>query len=497
MFAKSQEEKIREYIFTKPSAIKARVLYFESDFVDFMLYYFPREFYHDLAPFQVSYSYDLQGNKNVLFEGFRECAKSMILRYYYVYCICYRKRKFIMHYNDSHAKAKKMLLSIIIILEKNKKIIRDFGHLYIPAEGRQQRDPSKKSVAEFITTNQIMMKAMSPGMSPRWESFYSNDGETFRPDLVWFDDLDTIYNVKNVNIIEEAVEFILNEVIGWVDAFCQLIFLGNTISEDGRVPRLKKHFQSSPELWVKIYWIPIRQKGKIVWDRFVATDAEAEKLNKDIVNSKAKFIPLEMKRRMQWSIWYNANFNLVAYKKGQKIIKESDIKYYTKLPNNYRIVIGIDPAFSLKTNTDPIGIWVTAHESFEGKNYKYVIELKKLEADEKDEDRFCAVIVGLYQRYNVNIVYIEGNNGWDVLARMLKKRWLAIKIIDTKKDKVTRVRENQADIERWLVLFNPDISMTAEWVQQILAFPNAEHDDMVDWFINSLLPPEIGQIRTM
>ena len=78
-----------------------------------------------------------------------------------------------MHYNSDHTKAKKMLLSLIMIMEKNKRIIQDFGHLYIPAEGRKQRDPTKKTISEFITTNEVMVKAMSLGMSPRGESFYA------------------------------------------------------------------------------------------------------------------------------------------------------------------------------------------------------------------------------------------------------------------------------------------------------------------------------------
>lgn len=479
-----------EYLFNTPKATAERKEYFECDYIMFCLYYFPNEFYHDLARFHHQYGEALQKSDDIFFVWFRECVKTVLLRYYYIYCICYRRKRYIMHYNSNHKKAKKMLLDLAIIMEKNKRIIRDFWHLYIPAEGRSQRDPTKKSIEEFITTNQIMVKAMSMGMSPRGETFYASSGETFRPDLVAMDDIDTKDNVSSDTMIADDIDFILSEVFGWVDAFCQKIFLWNVINEDGRIPRLKKHFQSNVKSKMQFFWIPIREKGKIVWSRFVATDKEADELNKNIANSKAKYISLEKKRSDQWTIGYNQNFNLIAYKKWQRIIKDSHIKYYHNLPNHYKVVIGIDPAFSLKTNTDPIGIVCTAHHEFQGDKYKYVLEMMKLIEDEKDEDRFCSIVVWLYQKYKVSMVYIEGNNWGGVLARMLQKRGLSVVVLTSKSDKVTRLRERQAEIEKGLVQFNPEPSKTEMGIQQLKNFPGDAEDDVVDAFVNSLEEPE-------
>ncbi|NDK09767.1 hypothetical protein GW846_03230 [Candidatus Gracilibacteria bacterium] len=485
------ESDILNYIFRNPKAKKSRVLILESRFIEFMEYYFPREFYHEMAPFQINYSKDLQNGEDIIFVGFRECAKSMILRYYYVWCICYRKKRFIMHYNDNFTKAKKMLLSVIIILEKNKKIIRDYGYLYIPAEGRKQRDISKKSVTEFITTNQVMMKAMSPGMSPRGETFYSSEGETLRPDLVGFDDLDTLENTKNPKIISEAVEFILSEVMGGLDAFAQKVFLGNSIREDGRVIRLKKHFESDEAFNIKIYWQKIREKGKIAWSRFVATDKIADRLNKGITNTKAMFISLQKKRREQGSIAYNGNFNLIPYVAGQTIIGKTLIKYWYSKPDKVRIVMGVDGALSEQTISDPMAVTITAHyTNDEGRKFKYILGSWKLEGAEKSEENYKRFISEKYKQFNVNIIVLESQGGGLAIGPVLRKEKLAVVIISATKDKTQRLMEFQGDFERGEVMFSPD--KTGELETQLLAFPNATEDDMVDSMVYSFYDIKVG-----
>lgn len=484
-----RNKKIIQFVFSSQSTILHRVKYFEKDFLFFCLYYFPEEFSHPLADFQKNYCNDLQKWFDLFFVGFRECGKTMFLRYYYVWCILYKKRHFIMHYNSDENKGKKMLFDITVILQKNERIIRDFWYLYMPPEGRKKSDPTKKTIGEFITSNQIMMKAMSIGKSPRWETFYIDWEWTFRPDLVCFDDIDTIKNVKNPDIIADDVYFIQNEVFGGVDAFCQKIFLWNVVSDDGRVPRLKKYFEGQKSLVssLKIYWIRIREKWKIVWSRFVASDREASLLNKTR-SEKSQFISLENKRALQGTIAYNENFNLIAYKKWQQIISSTMIQYYMNLPHTKKIVIGIDPAFSEKTGSDPIGITVTAHEKFEKETYKYIIEMTQLEGKNKNEDAFCAFIENLTKKYSYSVIYVENNNGGWILARMLKKRRLSVNIINSEKDKVTRLKEYQWEIERGIIKFNPDEKYVWEWIEQLKNFPNANHDDMVDSMVFSFYP---------
>ncbi len=137
---------IIQFIFSRKSKQEHRVAYFENDFLYFCFYYFPGEFNHPLADFQKEYCEDLQNGKDVFFVGFRESAKTTFLTMYYVWLICYRKRRFLMHYNSEIEQAKSMLRDVIILLQENEKIIADFGYLYLPENGRTAKDKKQKTV---------------------------------------------------------------------------------------------------------------------------------------------------------------------------------------------------------------------------------------------------------------------------------------------------------------------------------------------------------------
>ena len=492
---KKRNKKLILFIFSEESKSVHRKEYFKNDFLYFCFYYFPGEFNHPLASFHFDYVETLESWTDVFFVWFRECAKSMFLTMYYVYIIVYTKRRFVMHYNSEIEQAKSMLRDVITILQDNEKLIVDFWYLYMPAEWVKRWNWKQKTVWEFITETGVKMKAMSVWKSPRWQKFVYK-WVTYRPDLVWFDDLDNEKNTKNPDLIKADINFILWEVFWWVSSFAQKIFLWNVVNQDWRVPRLKKHFESDEKNKIKIFWIPIRIKWKISWNRFVATDKQSEQKNKGIVNVRDMFVSIEDRKREQWTIWFNQNYNLIAYKKWQKIIKDSDIKHYYKLPKKYKIVFWIDPAFSEKTWTDPIWLTVTAQEMYEKEIFKYVIEIKEFIEDEKDEERFCSVVVDMYHKYNCSLIYIEWNNGGLILARMLRKRWLSVIVVNAEKDKVTRLREYQWEFERGMIKFNPDDTKVWTWIQQLKDFPNVDHDDMVDSMVHSFTPFVWGTIRT-
>jgi len=492
---KKRNEKLILFIFSEESKSIHRKEYFKNDFLYFCFYYFPGEFNHPLASFHFDYVETLESWTDVFFVWFRECAKSMFLTMYYVYIIVYTKRRFVMHYNSEIEQAKSMLRDVITILQDNEKLIVDFWYLYMPAEWVKRWNWKQKTVWEFITETGVKMKAMSVWKSPRWQKFVYK-WVTYRPDLVWFDDLDNEKNTKNPDLIKADINFILWEVFWWVSSFAQKIFLWNVVNQDWRVPRLKKHFESDEKNKIKIFWIPIRIKWKISWNRFVATDKQSEQKNKGIVNVRDMFVSIEDRKREQWTIWFNQNYNLIAYKKWQKIIKDSDIKHYYKLPKIFKIVFWIDPAFSEKTWSDPIWLTVTAQEMYEKEIFKYVIEIKEFIEDEKDEERFCSVVVDMYHKYNCSLIYIEWNNGGLILARMLRKRWLSVIVVNAEKDKVTRLREYQWEFERGMIKFNPDDTKVWTWIQQLKDFPNVDHDDMVDSMVHSFTPFVWGTIRT-
>lgn len=72
--------------------------------------------------------------------------------------------------------------------------------------------------------------------------------------------------------------------------------MGNTIYEDGIVPRFEEHIKNDPAREVIV--LPIYDsQGQIVRDRFVETDKEAQELNKGIIEVNKRYTSLETERR--------------------------------------------------------------------------------------------------------------------------------------------------------------------------------------------------------
>ena len=472
---KQRDQELLDFIFSKDSTAIHRVAFFEFDFLSWLLFHFPGEFDHAMANFQIEYCETLEDGMDVFFVGFRECAKSMILTYYYVWVICYKKRRFIMHYNSEMEQAKAMLIDVIGILQETESITKDYGHLYLPPWVVKKWNSKPKTRPEFITENGIKMKAMSLWKSPRGAKFVYK-WVTYRPDLAGFDDIDNLGNTENPKIILKDVNFILWEVM-WGMSRAQRIFLWNVIKEDGRIPRLKKHFEGNPK--IKVFWIPIRIKGIIQWKRFVATDKEAEEKNRGVTNSREEVISLETLRRDQGSINFSQNFNLIAYKSWQAIISKTNIKYRYDRPQKVYTVMGIDPAYSEKTLSDPIGIAITHHYTTpEQKKIKYIEDVWELRESEKNYEKFVSFVCEKYRLHGVNVIRIEINNGGGILAWMLKAKWLAVIEVDQKKDKIQNMLENQGAYERGEVYLRA--GMDSKFEEQLLGFPNTENDDMVD-----------------
>jgi len=64
---------------------------------------------------------------------------------------------------------------------------------------------------------------------------------------------------------------------------------------------------------------------------------------------------------------------------GQTIVKEEWIIYNTELTEFDYYVMGVDPAFSTKTNSDAFGIVITGYKKIKGDTYKKAVFCKKLE----------------------------------------------------------------------------------------------------------------------
>lgn len=463
------KEKLKDRTFRKA--------YFKKFFYDYCKYYF-NEFFTFETPNVLKQIYEfLFLWKNVFIEWFRGSAKTTIAQMYVNYCIAYRKRRNIMWYSQTIDNAEENLTyisnSFIWDTDSWERFVRDFWNLYYPDFVTRWGQKRIKRVDKFVTENNCYVRAMSLWTSPRGKNFTAPDWK-FRPDLLIFDDVDTINSADSKKKIDKNFEFLLNEVLWGTTSATQMIFLWNTIYEDWLVPRFREHIKNDKSR--EIVRIPIYDdKWKIVWNRFVETDEEAEKLNKDIEDSNRKITSLESERRRLWSISFSQNYLLVPYVLWQHVITRDMIQYD---PNCLRydfdrVQIGIDPAISEKEWSDRFAICVVWFLW----DKRYVLECLWLEGRDKNIKNAMKIVKNLYHKWNADRVIVETVAYQAVLKTIFMSLWLAVEEQKTTKDKTTRLMEKQYLFENKKVFFS---SKCDDLVDELMVFPNWEHDDRID-----------------
>lgn len=401
------------------------------------------------------------------------------------YVVAYRLRRNIMWYSQTIDNAEENLTyvanSFIPDTEWGVRFVNDFWNLYYPETVNRKWTKRIKRLDKFVTENECYVRAMSLWTSPRWKNFTASDWK-HRPDLLIFDDVDTIASTQSVKKIDKNFEFMLNEVLGWTTSNTQIIFLWNTIYEDWLVPRFREHISKDKNREVII--LPIYDKQwNIVWNRFVETDEEAKIKNEHITEWNKKYISLESERRRLWSISFAQNYLLEPYFQGQHIITRDMIRRFNWDENmkfDY-IQIWIDPAVSEKEWTDFFAICVIWFKW----ERRYVLETIALSWQDKNIKNACQIIKQLYLKRQAYRVIVETVAFQQVLKTIFMWMWMATKDIKTHKDKTTRLMEKQILFENGDIFIANNL-WNDKLVEELLTFPNCEHDDRVDAMLFAL-----------
>lgn len=429
-----------------------RVAYFEHNFEEFFIYHWGwifKDFHHKWAT-------DMENGESMEIIGFRSSRKTTLARGFAVWAILYQKHDYIVVQSFEDVLSGAWVHQVAKMLLEDS-IVEDYGTLF-PLETKKD-ELAKKSVSNFDATNGVRIESKSLGQTLRGANVYKKRKGQRRPTLLFLDDIDVEKSVANVEIIDKNVKKIQGETIGSLDPKRrQIIFLGNVINEDGVVPRFEKEYAGK---W-KIYRQPLfNERGENVWPEEF-TDEVIANIRKD-----------------EGEIAFGQNYHLIPYVDGQTIIPRSLIKTIERYPKEVRVIIGIDPAFSLKTTSDPIAITVTGHHN----GNKYVLACYELIGTQKQEKIYRPFIKQLYTTFKVSNVNIESNNGGEIIARQLQEDGMSITLMKAEKDKVTRLKEKESYFTKGEVYFLPG---TEELQNRLVRFPNVKHDDIVDALVYSL-----------
>ena len=383
------------------------------------------------------------------------------MRWYVLWCIIYKKHDSIIRQSYENDLSSESVREIAKMLGK-RSIVKDYGNLF-PMSSKQE-DMNKRSRHNFETTNWVKVVAKSLGKTTRWSNTYSReDGKSYRPSLVIFDDIDVVKSVTNEVIIEKNYNKITSETIWSLDPLRnKVVFLGNTIFEDWVVPRMYNNFKDKDSR--DCFRQPlIDANGNNCW---------IEVFTPEIVKSLEDM----------GDVFFMQNYLLIPYS-WNGIVKRSWIKY-TNLKKHYvKIFIGADPASSTKQYSDGFGL-VVCGETEDW--YKDILCSYNLTWQEKEKDNVLDFIFNLYIKVKAQLVRFETVNAYSYIADDLRKLWVAVNNVNPNKDKVTRLLEHESDIKNGKVRFVSDWDWLNVLLSQLILFPNSKHDDLVDAFVFSI-----------
>ena len=220
-----------------PQEKAKRITNTERSYVRWFEYYFPHYAKVPCAFYHRKFSNRIIRNKKIraLLEVYRSGAKSVhadmgIPLYLY---LVFGEVKFMLLIGETDPKAKRLIGDIQAELVYNQRLKNDYGEKF------KQGDWSE---GDFYTSDGVRFMSMGFGMSPRG----LREGAQ-RPDYIAIDDVDTKKHVNNDRLMGEAVDYIMEEVMGCFDASDEgaerLVFANNNFHRNGITNRLKNEFK--------------------------------------------------------------------------------------------------------------------------------------------------------------------------------------------------------------------------------------------------------------
>jgi hypothetical protein len=209
---------------------KERVANLEKDPVAWNQYYFPKYCYAPPADFHVK-AIKRQLNNPEWYEcdvWARELAKDVVEMMITLNQVLTKKKRSVMFISNSWDSAADLLQPYKINLERNERIINDYGMQAMPGSWKR---------GDFTTTQGVSFLAVGADQSPR-----GTRDEEVRPDKVIISDIDTDEDCRNSETIKKRWEWFEKAVFPTrsVSKDFQVIWLNNLIAKDSCMVRAMK-----------------------------------------------------------------------------------------------------------------------------------------------------------------------------------------------------------------------------------------------------------------
>lgn len=256
----------------------------EHSFGLFAIYYFSNYFKYALAP----YHYDMVKDLHDLVDGkirevawimFRESAKTTFAKLFIIWCIAYKKKKYINVDSFDKENAERILFDVAFELSNNERLNADFPTLFSKRRGIE--DIKQNRINNFVTENGIRVEAHSTQESVRGRIHLEQ-----RPDMLIADDIET-NKTRESEAYTKQVRDHISEALAGMAPDGAILYLGNYITEHGNIQFLMERAKTDHKL--RIRNIPVVIDSLPAWpSKYALTDNEAEVHNKVSIEDKKR-----------------------------------------------------------------------------------------------------------------------------------------------------------------------------------------------------------------
>lgn len=444
-----------------------RVYLAEHSFLLFAIYYFSNYFKYPLAP----YHHDMADDLHDLIAGiirecawimYRESAKTTFAKLFVIWCVAYKKRKYINVDSFDKENAERILFDVAYELTSNKKIAADFPVLFSKRRGIE--DIKQNRINNFVTENGIRVEAHSTQESVRGRIHLDQ-----RPDLLIADDIET-NKTKDSEAYTKQVRDHISEALAGMSPNGAILYLGNYITEAGNIQFLIDRATNDHRL--RIRNVPVMTNNVPAWPaKYALTDAEAEATGK---------VSIEDKQRQLGSLVFSYEMmnqpidEMLAEFKKEYVQPETENSVKQKETTCY---VTIDSAVSKRDEADFTGVTIN-RVSIENKWYITTYRLK-VNSKELIDHLFY-----LKETYNPTFIGLEETTFTMAIQPFIqdemRKRSKFFTITPLKHhgtQKETRIR---GLIPRWESRSIFLVGDNTELLDEMRSFPRGLHDDVLD-----------------
>ncbi len=206
---------------------KSRIEKLEKRPEEWFKYYFPHYYKCEPAKFHRQATKRLLENKRwyEVRAWSRELAKSVRSMMEVTYLSLLGEIRNVLLISNSGDNAERLLLPFMIEFESNQRIRHDYG---------LQEKPGNWEIGEFTTMSGVAFRALGAGQSPR-----GTRNESFRPDFILVDDIDTDEETRNPDRIQKKWNWIEQALIPTISVSgnYRILFNGNIIARDCCITR--------------------------------------------------------------------------------------------------------------------------------------------------------------------------------------------------------------------------------------------------------------------